>query len=122
MASLFCEAEHIMYDSQVLSFELNGTEIKTTVTNEKKVIDEHISSFLRPTDNYGTKVIGFDTEWRPIIHNDHDETNSRTKPGTLQLCDGHSCLIVELHFWHKDVPLSLLNLLHQKLYLRGLWN
>lgn len=48
--------------------------------------------------------------------NDHDETNSQTKPGTLQLCDGHSCLIIELHCRHKDVPLSLLNFLCQPNY------
>lgn len=56
-----------MYDTKVLSFELNGMEIKTTITNQKKVIDKHMSSFLHPTDNYVTKVIGFDTEWRKII-------------------------------------------------------
>ncbi|RHN45606.1 putative ribonuclease H-like domain-containing protein [Medicago truncatula] len=107
-----------MHDTKVLSFELNGMEIKTTITDQKKVIDEHISSFLRPTDNHGTKVIGFDTEWRKIIDKDQDGTNSRTKPGTIQLCDGHSCLIIELHYCFRDynLPLSLLNFLRQPNY------
>ncbi|MCI79951.1 werner syndrome ATP-dependent helicase, partial [Trifolium medium] len=50
--------------TKVMSFELNGVQIKTTVSDELKVIDEHISSFLQPTDNHGTKVIGFDIERR----------------------------------------------------------
>jgi len=100
--------------TKVWLFEPNGVEIQTTVTDDEKVIDDHISSFLRPTNNHGTKVIGFDTEWRPIIYNDHDETNSQTKPAIFQLCDGYSCLIIDLHSQF-EVPLSL-NFLRQPNY------
>src|SRR4051812_27487372 len=96
------------FHTNILSLELNGEEIKTTVTNEWKVIGNHISSFLHPTDSYRTKVIGFDIGWRPTLSVDYDATNSGTltRPATLQLCDGHSCLIVELPPTF-DVPFAL---------------
>ncbi|GAU36397.1 hypothetical protein TSUD_38640 [Trifolium subterraneum] len=55
--------------TEVKYIELNGFEIKTTLTDEGKSIDDHISSFFRPTDDYGTKVIGFDVEW-PVEYKD----------------------------------------------------
>jgi hypothetical protein len=101
-----CKTDHIMSSTKVMSFELNGVQIKTTVTNHIKVLDEHISSFLHPTNNYGTKVIGFDTEWRPP---------AMKEPATFQLCDGNSCLIFHLHP-QNPVPLSLRNFLRQPNY------
>ncbi|XP_058741330.1 uncharacterized protein LOC131613699 [Vicia villosa] len=105
------------FHTNILSLELNGEEIKTTITNEWKVIDDHIWSFLHPTDSYRTKVIGFDIEWRPTLSLDYDATSSRTwtRPATLQLCDGHSCLIVELPPKF-DVPFALRNFLRQPNY------
>jgi hypothetical protein len=91
---------------EVMSFELNGVQINTAVTNEVKVFDEHILSFLHPTNNHGTKVIGFDTEWRPPF---------MKEPSTFQLCDGNSCLIFHLHR-QNPVPLSLRNFLRQPNY------
>ncbi|CAJ2669947.1 unnamed protein product [Trifolium pratense] len=102
----FCQAEHIMIYTEVVSFDLNGVQIKTTVTNELKVLDEHISSFLQPTDNNRTKVIGFDMEWRPPF---------MLEPAIFQLCDGNSCLIFHLHP-KISVPLSLRNFLRQPNY------
>ncbi|PNX54941.1 werner syndrome-like exonuclease-like protein, partial [Trifolium pratense] len=94
--------------TNVMSFELNGVQIKTTVSDEVKVIDEHISSFLQPTDNHGTKVIGFDAEWR---------RPSLKVPATLQLCDGNSCLIFHLPRYNDNsIPLSLSNFLCQPNY------
>ncbi|MCH84193.1 werner syndrome-like exonuclease-like, partial [Trifolium medium] len=92
--------------TEVMSFELNGVQIKTTLTNDVKVIDEHILSFLQPTDNHRTKVIGFDMEWRPP---------SMLEPAIFQLCDGNSCLIFHLHP-KNPVPLSLRNFLCQPNY------
>ncbi|GAU43856.1 hypothetical protein TSUD_174740 [Trifolium subterraneum] len=92
--------------TKVMSFELNGVQIKTTVTDEVKVVDEYISSFLQPTDNHGTKVIGFDTERRPPFMDE---------PGTFQLCDGNSCLIFHSHSGYR-IPLSLSNFLCQPNY------
>jgi hypothetical protein len=103
--------------TKVMSFELNGVQIKTTVTEEGKVIDEHISSFLHPTDNHGTKVIGFDLEWHPFSCFDSKRL-CRTpppSPATFQLCDGNSCLIVYTQP-NCMVPLSLLNFLRQPNY------
>ncbi|PNX60513.1 werner syndrome-like exonuclease-like protein, partial [Trifolium pratense] len=95
-----------MIYTEVVSFDLNGVQIKTTVTNELKVLDEHISSFLQPTDNNRTKVIGFDMEWRPPF---------MLEPAIFQLCDGNSCLIFHLHP-KISVPLSLRNFLRQPNY------
>ncbi|XP_045797838.1 uncharacterized protein LOC123892027 [Trifolium pratense] len=110
------------------TFLLNGVQIKTTVTSEAKVIDEHILSFLHPTDNHGTKVIGFDFEWHPIQYFESARINhppSRIKysesyeiyphPATFQLCDGNSCLIIHTRR-NSSVPLSLLNFLRQPNY------
>jgi hypothetical protein len=80
--------------TKVKSIELNGFEIKTTLTSEEKSIDDHISSFVRPTDDYGTKVIGFDVEW-PVEHN--DQNSSLFKCAILQLYDGNSCLIIDIN-------------------------
>jgi hypothetical protein len=107
-----------MGDTKVMSFELNGVQIKTTVTKEEevKVIDEHISSFLHPTDNHGTKVIGFDIEWHPFhCFEPRLCPTPPPSPATFQLCDGNSCLIVHTQL-NRRVPLSLLNFLRQPNY------
>ncbi|GAU43853.1 hypothetical protein TSUD_174720 [Trifolium subterraneum] len=67
-----------MSSTKVMSFELNGKKIKTTVTNEVIVINERILSFLQPTNNHGTKVIGFDFEWHPITHFESARINPQT--------------------------------------------
>jgi hypothetical protein len=101
-------------------FELNGEQIKTTVTNDAKEIENHISSFLRPSINHQTKVIGFDAEWY-LYPNWHLKlgTNAGSSCATIQLCDGHSCLIIQLdrlggvaNSWSDDLAYkSLLNFL-----------
>ncbi|PNX95274.1 werner syndrome-like exonuclease-like protein [Trifolium pratense] len=48
-------------------FELNGEKIKTTVTYYPKDILNHLSSFLLPSINHQTKLIGFDAECLPNI-------------------------------------------------------
>ncbi|WJX13551.1 hypothetical protein P8452_03930 [Trifolium repens] len=98
--------------TKVKSIELNGFEIKTTLTNEENSIDDHISSFVRPTDDYGTKVIGFDVEW-PVDHYHHD--HALFKCAILQLCDGNSCLIIEINHLSK-APNSLHNFLRMPNY------
>jgi hypothetical protein len=98
--------------TKVKSIELNGFEIKTTLTNEEKSIDDHISSFVRPTDDYGTKVIGFDVEW-PVDHYHH--TDALFKCAILQLYDGNSCLIIEINHLSK-APNSLHNFLRMPNY------
>ncbi|GAU43854.1 hypothetical protein TSUD_174710 [Trifolium subterraneum] len=119
-----------MSSTKVMSFELNGKKIKTTVTNEVIVINERILSFLQPTNNHGTKVIGFDFEWHPITHFESARINPQTDhfgsdknspppspatPATFQLCDGNSCLIIYTRP-NSRVPLSLLNFLRQPNY------
>jgi hypothetical protein len=88
-------------------------EIKTTLTDEEKTIEEHISSFFLGTDDYGTKVIGFDVEW-PVEYN--DRTNYLFKRANFQLCDGNSCLIICLPFSFEVVPKSLHNFLRMPNY------
>ncbi|CAJ2669944.1 unnamed protein product [Trifolium pratense] len=119
-----------MNSTKVMSFELNGMQIKTTVTNEAIVINERIMSFLQPTNDHGTKVIGFDFEWHPITYFESARTNPQTthgsadrncpppsqaSPATFQLCDGNSCLIIYTRPKSK-IPLSLLNFLRQPNY------
>lgn len=70
---------------------------------------------MRPSNNHRTKVIGFDAEWL-LLDSTEPETITKSKCATIQLCDGHSCLIIQLnHFnsfesWAYDsVHKSLLN-------------
>ncbi|XP_058765271.1 uncharacterized protein LOC131638732 [Vicia villosa] len=102
------------YRVSVKSIELNGFEIKTTVTTKKEDIDSHISSFLHSSDDYGTKVIGFDVEWCLADPTD-DEPNLFSRCATLQLCDGNSCLVMRFEF-HHQVPNSLLNFMRMPNY------
>jgi hypothetical protein len=106
-----------MNSTKVMSFEFNGVQIKTTVTNEPKVIDERILSFLYPTNNHQTKVIGFDFEWHPIASSGSDRNcpPSQASPANFQLCDENSCLIIYTRP-NSKVPLSLLNFLRQPNY------
>ncbi|GAU36402.1 hypothetical protein TSUD_38690 [Trifolium subterraneum] len=101
------------------TFELNGEQIKTTVTSDVEQIEKRISSFLRPSINHQTKVIGFDAEWY-LYHNCHLKlgTDAGSICATIQLCDGHSCLIIQLNRirvsdrWKDDLAFkSLLNFL-----------
>ncbi|XP_050890234.1 protein RISC-INTERACTING CLEARING 3'-5' EXORIBONUCLEASE 2-like [Lathyrus oleraceus] len=78
------------------SFELNGVHIQTRATSNEKEIENHISSFLRPSHNHRTKVIGFDAEWF-LLDGTEPETITKSKCATIQLCDGHSCLIIQLN-------------------------
>ncbi|KAK2457002.1 Werner Syndrome exonuclease [Trifolium repens] len=98
--------------TKVKSIELNGFEIKTTLTTEEKSIDDHISSFVRPTDDYGTKVIGFDVEW-PVDRYHHNDASF--KCAILQLYDGNSCLIIEINQLYR-APNSLHNFLRMPNY------
>jgi len=56
-----------MNDVLVESFDLSGVQIETTVTvtdiRNKKVVDEHISYFLRSACENPFKVIGFDIQF-----------------------------------------------------------
>ncbi|WJX13548.1 hypothetical protein P8452_03927 [Trifolium repens] len=99
------------------SFELNGVQIKTRATSDEKEVEKHLSSFLRSSNNHRTKVIGFDAEWL-LFDGTEPETITKSKCATIQLCDGHTCLIIQLnHFnsfesWYYDsVHKSLLNFL-----------
>jgi len=99
------------------TFELNGVKIKTTVTSDENKIKNHISSFLLPSKNHETKVIGLDAEWSLIPGT--ELTFTLSKCATLQFCDGKSCLIIQLNHlgiynhWASDsVHKSLLNFLH----------
>jgi hypothetical protein len=99
------------------SFELSGVQIKTRATSDEKEIEKHLSSFLHPSNNHRTKVIGFDAEWL-LFDATEPESVTKSKCATIQLCDGHTCLIIQLnHFnsfesWYYDsVHKSLLNFL-----------
>ncbi|KAK2403433.1 hypothetical protein P8452_09444 [Trifolium repens] len=99
------------------SFDLNGVQIKTRATSDEKEIEKHLLSFLHPSNNHRTKVIGFDAEWL-LFDATEPETITKSKCATIQLCDGHTCLIIQLnHFnsfesWYYDsVHKSLLNFL-----------
>jgi hypothetical protein len=91
------------------SFELSGVQIKTRATSDEKEIEKHLLSFLHPSNNHRTKVIGFDAEWLLF---DSTEPESVTKCATIYR------LIIQLnHFnsfesWAYDsVHKSLLNFL-----------
>ncbi|XP_004496040.1 protein RISC-INTERACTING CLEARING 3'-5' EXORIBONUCLEASE 1-like [Cicer arietinum] len=87
----------------VETFNLNGARIETTVTDDQAKVDNILGSFLHHANCTGTKVIGFDTEWTL-----YQKTVSEC--ATLCLCNGHSCLVIQLR--HLDsVPNSLLNFL-----------
>lgn len=92
-------------------FELNGVQIETTVTSKEEEVDDLLwSNFLYPANGNRTKVIGFDTEWLLFQNTESEEIYSETKSATVHLCDGYSCLIIQLY--HLDsVPISLLNFL-----------
>jgi len=99
------------------SFELNGVHVKTRATSDEQKIENHIRSFLRRSNNHRTKVIGLDAEWL-LLHGTEPGTVTKSKCATLQLCDGHSCLIIHLNgfncfeSWAYDsVHKSLLNFL-----------
>ncbi|WJX13559.1 hypothetical protein P8452_03937 [Trifolium repens] len=98
------------------TFELNGDQIKTTVTYYANEIENHLYSFLRPSINHQTKVVGFDAEW--ALGHGKAGTFARPRCATIQLCDGHSCLIIPLSYflmcndWEDNfVYKSLLNFL-----------
>ncbi|RHN81013.1 putative ribonuclease H-like domain-containing protein [Medicago truncatula] len=95
----------------VEKFQLNGVLIETTVTNKQKVIDDILWSFLHPENYKGPKVIGFDIELSMCENKvSEEETNFETECAILNLCNGHSCLIIQL--CHLDsFPTSLLNFL-----------
>ncbi|XP_058761157.1 uncharacterized protein LOC131634506 [Vicia villosa] len=78
------------------SFELNGVHIQTRATSNEKEIEKHISSFMHPSNNHRTKVIGFDAEWL-LLDATEPEAITKSKCATIQLCDGHSCLIIQLN-------------------------
>jgi hypothetical protein len=67
---------------------------------------------VRPTDDYGTKVIGFDVDW-PVEHNDQNCT--MFKGAILQLYDGNSCLMIYINDRYK-APNSLHNFLRMPNY------
>ncbi|GAU36403.1 hypothetical protein TSUD_38700 [Trifolium subterraneum] len=102
------------------TFELNGVQIKTIVTSNENEIDKHLSSFFRPPNNHQTQVIGFDVEWS-LVYNSEEALCAKSKCATLQLCDGHTCLIIQLNhlpnfkgiFYPQYVYKSLLNFLRQ---------
>jgi hypothetical protein len=62
------------------------------------VIENHLSSFLAPSSNHQTKVIGFDAEWFMYNQLPAGPVFFRPKCATIQLCDGHSCLIIQLNY------------------------
>ncbi|CAJ2629016.1 unnamed protein product [Trifolium pratense] len=104
------------------TFELNGEQIKTTVIYDPIEIQNHLSSFLRPSINHQTKLIGFDAEWFLHTHSKLGRDFLTPKCATIQLCDGHSCLIIQLNrleslqnycwTWKQDVARkSLVNFL-----------
>ncbi|CAI8584691.1 unnamed protein product [Vicia faba] len=95
----------------VETFQLNGVHIKTTVTSRQKDVDDILWSFLRPANYNGPKVIGFDVELSMCEDKvSEEETRDDSECATLHLCNGISCLIVQL--CHLDsIPTSLLNFL-----------
>ncbi|XP_047168318.1 uncharacterized protein LOC124837078 [Vigna umbellata] len=83
-------------------FDLNGEQIKTYVSNEKSIILDVVQSFLFSSEFEQVKVIGIDIELSIL--------GDKTKCVTLHLCDGQSCLIIQL-LHMKSIPMSLLNFL-----------
>ncbi|XP_057426401.1 uncharacterized protein LOC130719813 [Lotus japonicus] len=82
----------------------NGGSIQTTVTNVKWSVENLLRSFL---DNHSNqmKIIGLDTEW--VL-----SQGEESKCATLNLCDGRSCLIIQLQRL-PSIPCSLLNFLRR---------
>jgi hypothetical protein len=78
------------------TFILNGDQIKTIVTSDEQEIQRSLSSFLRPPNHHQTQVIGFDVEWS-LVRSYEEEIHAKSKCSTLQLCDGHTCLIILLN-------------------------
>ncbi|KOM35312.1 hypothetical protein LR48_Vigan02g146200 [Vigna angularis] len=87
----------------IQSFNLNGEQITTYVTKKKRTILEVLESFLFSSESE-QKVIGIDIECH--LSKDVD----KTKCVTLHLCDGDSCLIIQLLHMN-SIPMSLLNFL-----------
>lgn len=95
----------------VETFQLNGVHIKTTVTSTQKDVDDILWSFLRPANYSGPKVIGFDIELSMIEDKvSEEETREDSECATLHLCNGISCLIIQLCYLD-FIPTSLLNFL-----------
>ncbi|XP_027189993.1 uncharacterized protein [Cicer arietinum] len=99
----------------VESFHLNKVRIKTTVTDisKKKVVDDHISSFIRTLNKKRVKVIGFDIQFVPTTNRVNGTFDLQC--AVLHLCDGFSCLIIHLTcrelFWESKSFPSLVNFL-----------
>ncbi|XP_058769148.1 protein RISC-INTERACTING CLEARING 3'-5' EXORIBONUCLEASE 2-like [Vicia villosa] len=79
-----------------VSFDLRGFQIKTTVTYDCNEIEKHLSSFFLPSINHQTKVIGFDVEWC-MEYCKEPRIIAKSNCATLELYDGHSCLIIQLN-------------------------
>jgi hypothetical protein len=78
------------------TYELNGDQINTIVTSNEKEIEQNLSYFLHPPNQHQTKVIGFDVEWS-LVRSSEVAFYAESKCATLQLCDGHTCLIIQLN-------------------------
>ncbi|XP_058761164.1 uncharacterized protein LOC131634513 [Vicia villosa] len=89
-------------------FNLNAVSVKTTVTDRREVVDDHISRFLATTDSR-TKVFGFDADW--ITHNP-DTLSSNC--AAVHICDETSCLIIMISH---VVPQLLVNFLRHPNYI-----
>ncbi|XP_058761177.1 protein RISC-INTERACTING CLEARING 3'-5' EXORIBONUCLEASE 2-like [Vicia villosa] len=95
----------------VETFQLNGVHIETTVTSTQQDIDDILWSFLRPENHNGSKVIGFDVELSMYENKvSENETRDGSECATLHLCNGQSCLIIQLPYLD-SIPTSLLNFL-----------
>ncbi|XP_020225241.1 uncharacterized protein LOC109807126 [Cajanus cajan] len=97
-------------------FYLSGECVRTYVTKRHEKIDVVLKSFLHPSYSGEMKVIGLDVEWHMSKEDTMNEVVPITKCATLNLCNGYSCIIIQLlHF--ESIPASLLNFLRMPDYI-----
>ncbi|KAI4349763.1 hypothetical protein L6164_010321 [Bauhinia variegata] len=92
---------------------MRGTLIRTTVTSRTDKVDDHVWSFLNAASADGRKIIGLDTEWKLVLDSDSgfdSEVKSKSNLAILVLCDGNSCLIIQMPYLD-SVPTSLFTFL-----------
>jgi hypothetical protein len=94
---------------------VNGVDVKTTVTNSASCVDSFITELILSCDYSASRpppiIIGLDVEFKDL---DDFPTNHKAA-ATLQLCSSSRCIIIQL-INMEAIPESLANFLSAPLF------